>query len=216
MKSDDENDIFDWQSPRDHLLTIDPVTNTPAPAVPILSAAPTPTTSAAAEHPTPDSPAKRKGKATAGRTFGRDTSSNREEEADQRPAKMRRRYHVITADSDEDDSRTEIPVPKPMQNDQPGRVRKQQYFMDRSYTHDLSRQNTSPGPIKRNMERDYRQKEGGKIVKVKDLKPMCVKDYLEYKFSQRSPALLKDIVYDQAKQLIGLRHKPITLQDALP
>ncbi|KAL4295235.1 hypothetical protein GQ457_12G011010 [Hibiscus cannabinus] len=26
----------------------------------------------------------------------------------------------------------------------------------------------------------------------------------------------RDIVYDQVKQLIGLRHKPITLQDALP
>ncbi|KAL4278222.1 hypothetical protein GQ457_03G015770 [Hibiscus cannabinus] len=91
------------------------------------------------------------------------------------------------------------------------------------------------------------------IVKVKDLKPKRIKDYLEYKFSRRSPTLLKnevntvpvrdqkheltpprnrypcdngykevtvlpsrDIVYDQVKQLIGLRHKPITLQDALP
>ncbi|KAL4291148.1 hypothetical protein GQ457_14G012550 [Hibiscus cannabinus] len=102
------------------------------------------------------------------------------------------------------------------------------------------------------------QKEGGRIVKVKDLKPKRIKDYLEYKFSQMSPALLKelnsrnevntvhvrdqkheltpprnrypcdngykevtvlpsrDIVYDQVKQLIGLRHKPITLQNALP
>ncbi|KAL4303036.1 hypothetical protein GQ457_10G010080 [Hibiscus cannabinus] len=111
------------------------------------------------------------------------------------------------------------------------------------------------------------QEESGRIVKVKDLKPKRIKGYLEYKFSQRSPALLKgtpiclisrelnsskevntvhvrdqkheltpprnrypcdngykevtvlpsrDIVYDQAKQLFGLRHKPITLQDALP
>ncbi|KAL4319399.1 hypothetical protein GQ457_18G009320 [Hibiscus cannabinus] len=116
---------------------------------------------------------------------------------------------------------------------------------------ELPAQISSPGPIKRN-------KEGGKIVKVKDLKPKCIKDYLEYKFSQRSLALLKelnsskevntvhdrdqkheptpprnrypcdngykevtvlpsrDIVYDQAKQLFGLRHKPITMQDALP
>ncbi|KAL4325039.1 hypothetical protein GQ457_11G026360 [Hibiscus cannabinus] len=101
-------------------------------------------------------------------------------------------------------------------------------------------------------------KEGQRIVKVEDLKPKRIKDYLEYKFSQRSPALLKelnsrnevntvhvrdqkhelapprnrypcdneykevtvlplrDIVYDQVKQLIRLRHKPITLQDALP
>ncbi|KAL4333210.1 hypothetical protein GQ457_07G005920 [Hibiscus cannabinus] len=35
------------------------------------------------------------------------------------------------------------------------------------------------------------QKEGRKIVKVKDLKPRRIKGYLEYKFSQRSPALLK-------------------------
>ncbi|KAL4282731.1 hypothetical protein GQ457_16G018280 [Hibiscus cannabinus] len=109
FSSDDENDVFDWQSPRDNLLPIGPVTTTPAPAVPILSAAPTPTTSAAVERPTPDSPAKRKGKATAGRTFGRDTSSSPEEEVGQRPAKRRRRYHVITVDSDEDDSSAEIP-----------------------------------------------------------------------------------------------------------
>ncbi|KAL4318496.1 hypothetical protein GQ457_18G009490 [Hibiscus cannabinus] len=102
------------------------------------------------------------------------------------------------------------------------------------------------------------QKEGRRIVKDEDLKPKRIKDYLEYKFSQRSLTLLKelnsrnevntvhvrdqkhelapprnrypcdngykevtvlplrDIVYDQVKQLIGLRHKPITPQDALP
>ncbi|KAL4295209.1 hypothetical protein GQ457_12G011970 [Hibiscus cannabinus] len=171
FSSDDESDIFDWQSPRDNVLPIGPVTTTPAPVVSILSAAPTPTTSAAAERPTLDSPAKRKGKATAGRTFGRDTSSSPEEEADQRPAKRRRRYHVITADSDEDDSITEIPMPKPMQiyarNDQPGRVRKQHYFMDRSYTQNLNFDHKDPeyveaeyqprfpaGAERRNLKRD--------------------------------------------------------------
>ncbi|KAK9033889.1 hypothetical protein V6N11_050070 [Hibiscus sabdariffa] len=119
FSSDDENDIFDWQSPRDHLLTLGPVTTTPAPAAPILSAAPTPTTSAVAERPTPDSPARKKGKATAGRTIGRDNPSSPEEEADQRPAKRRRRYHVITADSDDDDSSAELPVPKPMKSANP-------------------------------------------------------------------------------------------------
>ncbi|KAK8648817.1 hypothetical protein V6N13_129559 [Hibiscus sabdariffa] len=118
FSSDDENDIFDWQSPRDHLLTLGPVTTTPAPAVPILSATPTPTRSAVAELPTPDSPAKKRGKVTAGRTIGRDNPSSPEEEADQRPAKRRRRYHVITADSD-DDSSAELPVPKPMQSTDP-------------------------------------------------------------------------------------------------
>ncbi|KAL4271263.1 hypothetical protein GQ457_13G014440 [Hibiscus cannabinus] len=80
FSSDDENDVFDWQSPRDHLQPLGPITTTPAPAILILSAAPTPTTSAVAERPTPDSPAKRKGKATSGRTFGRDIPSSLEDE----------------------------------------------------------------------------------------------------------------------------------------
>ncbi|KAL4302607.1 hypothetical protein GQ457_10G009590 [Hibiscus cannabinus] len=106
--SDDENDIFDWQSPRDHLLTISPSTSTPTLAAPILSATPTPTTAAAVERPTPDSPTRKRGKATAGRTLGRDTSS--EEEAVQRPDKRRRRYHIITAESDDDGSDAEVPA----------------------------------------------------------------------------------------------------------
>ncbi|KAL4298399.1 hypothetical protein GQ457_12G011960 [Hibiscus cannabinus] len=117
--SDDENDVFDWQSPRDYLQPLGPITTTPALAVPILSAAPTPTTSAVAERPTPDSPARRKGKATAGRTFGRDIHSSPEDEADQRPAKRRRKYHVITAEIDEQDSSAEIPMSKPMQSVDP-------------------------------------------------------------------------------------------------
>ncbi|KAL4269676.1 hypothetical protein GQ457_HM001300 [Hibiscus cannabinus] len=109
FSSEDENDIFDWQSPRDHMLALGPSTSTPAPAAPILSAAPTPTTAAAVERPTPDSPARKKGKATVGRTFDRgNTSSPDEEEADQRPAKRRRKYHVIIPESDEDDSDAEV------------------------------------------------------------------------------------------------------------
>ncbi|KAL4347948.1 hypothetical protein GQ457_17G008270 [Hibiscus cannabinus] len=119
FSSDDENDVCDWQSPRDHLQPLGPITTTPTPAVPILSVAPTPTTFAVAERPTPDSPARRKGKATAGRTLGREIHSSPEDEADQRPAKRRRKYHVITADSDEEDSSAEIPVFKPMQSADP-------------------------------------------------------------------------------------------------
>ncbi|KAL4369152.1 hypothetical protein GQ457_05G022530 [Hibiscus cannabinus] len=105
FSSDDENDIFDWQSPRDHLLALGPSTSTPAPVAPILSATLTLTTGAAVERPTPDSPTRKRGKATAGITFDRgSTSSPDKEEADQRPAKRRGRYHVITAESDEDDS----------------------------------------------------------------------------------------------------------------
>ncbi|KAK8984868.1 hypothetical protein V6N11_064414 [Hibiscus sabdariffa] len=95
----------EFKSPRDHLLTLGPSTPTPAPAAPILSAAPMPTTYAVAERPTPDSPIRKRGKPTAGRTVARDDPSSPEEEADQRPAKRRRRYHVITADSDDDGSR---------------------------------------------------------------------------------------------------------------
>ncbi|KAK8683875.1 hypothetical protein V6N13_039921 [Hibiscus sabdariffa] len=119
FSSDKENDVFDWQSQRDHLLTLGPATTTPAPAAPILSAAPTPTTSVVAERPTPDSPARKRGKATAGRTIGRDDPSSPEEEADQHPAKRRRKYHIITADSDDDDSSAELPVPKPMKSADP-------------------------------------------------------------------------------------------------
>ncbi|KAL4304426.1 hypothetical protein GQ457_10G009210 [Hibiscus cannabinus] len=62
---------------------------------------------------TPDSPTRKRGKATTGRTFNQGIpSSPEEEEAEQRPAKRRRRYHVITAESDEDGSDAEIPVVK--------------------------------------------------------------------------------------------------------
>ncbi|KAK8974685.1 hypothetical protein V6N11_013151 [Hibiscus sabdariffa] len=108
FSSDDENDVFDWNSPRDHLQPLGPTPSQPAEAVPILSAAPTPVTSAIAKHQVPDSPAQRKGKAKAGRSFGRDIPSSPEEE-EQRPAKRKRRYHVISADSD-DDSSAELPA----------------------------------------------------------------------------------------------------------
>ncbi|KAK8644568.1 hypothetical protein V6N13_123871 [Hibiscus sabdariffa] len=61
-----------------------------------------------------------------------------------------------------------------------------------------------------------------RIVKVKDSKPKHIKDYLEYKYScdngYKEVTVLpsRDIMHNQVKQLIGLRHKPITLQDALP
>ncbi|KAK8975564.1 hypothetical protein V6N11_055712 [Hibiscus sabdariffa] len=96
LSSDDENDVFDWQSPP-----------------------PTPTTSAIAERSTPNSPTRRKGKAKAGRIFGREIPSSPDEEAEQRPPKRRRKYHVITAESDEDDSTTEIPIARPEQSADP-------------------------------------------------------------------------------------------------
>ncbi|KAK8658761.1 hypothetical protein V6N13_036955 [Hibiscus sabdariffa] len=65
FSSDNQNDVFDWQSPREHLQPLGPTPSKPAEVVPILSAAPTPATSAISERPTPDSPARRKGKATA-------------------------------------------------------------------------------------------------------------------------------------------------------
>ncbi|KAK8684159.1 hypothetical protein V6N13_040190 [Hibiscus sabdariffa] len=113
FSSDDENDIFDWQSPRDHLQPLD-LTATPAPAVPILSAALTTSASPARESLT-----QRKGKAKAGRIIGSNIPSSPEEEAEQRPLKRRRKYHVITAESDEDDSTAEVPVARPEQSDDP-------------------------------------------------------------------------------------------------
>ncbi|KAK8628791.1 hypothetical protein V6N13_009374 [Hibiscus sabdariffa] len=128
LSSDDENDIFDWQSPRDHLHPISPAPqradapesstsqqskNKEPAEVPILALAPTLVRHATTERPAPESPARRKGKATAGRTVGRHTpSSPDEEEFEQRPAKRQRQYHVITPGSD-DDSSAEIPVSQP-------------------------------------------------------------------------------------------------------
>ncbi|KAL4308840.1 hypothetical protein GQ457_01G022150 [Hibiscus cannabinus] len=179
FSSDDENDVFDWQSPRDHLQPIGPTPSKPAMAVPILSAALTPATSAIAERPTPVSPARRKGKATAGRSFGRTIpSSPEEEEPEQRPAKRQRRYHVITADSD-DDSSAELLV-WDLNN---------VIFLIKRYCWKLFvlfrfyAKNDQPGRIK---SRQYFEVEGGRNkVKVKDLKPKRIKDYLECKISQR-------------------------------
>ncbi|KAK9028923.1 hypothetical protein V6N11_026058 [Hibiscus sabdariffa] len=119
FSSDEENDVFDWQSLHDHLQPIGPTPSKPAEAVPILSAAPTPATFTIAELPTPDSPARKKGKATTSRSFDRNIpSSPEEEEPEQRPAKRHRRYHIITADSDDDNS-AEILVAQPEKSADP-------------------------------------------------------------------------------------------------
>ncbi|KAL4325924.1 hypothetical protein GQ457_11G033310 [Hibiscus cannabinus] len=70
-----------------------------------------------------------------------------------------------------------------------------------------------------------------RIVKVKDLKPKRIKGYLEYKFSRRSPTLLKLLYFMNSRKRVNTvhvrdqkheltlprnRHKPITQQDALP
>ncbi|KAL4291118.1 hypothetical protein GQ457_14G016420 [Hibiscus cannabinus] len=55
-------------------------------------------------------------------------------------------------------------------------------------TQNLSRQSIGPDFLAQADKQTY-QKEGRKIVKVKDLKPKHIKGYLEYKFSQMSPAL---------------------------
>ncbi|KAK8705152.1 hypothetical protein V6N13_048760 [Hibiscus sabdariffa] len=105
FSSDDENDVFDWQSPRDHLKPVGPTPSKPAVAVPILSPAPT-----LANRPIPDSPARRKSKTTAGRTITRsDPSSPDEEHAAHQPAQKRRRRHIITSDSD-DENNAEVPT----------------------------------------------------------------------------------------------------------
>ncbi|KAL4379168.1 hypothetical protein GQ457_02G025710 [Hibiscus cannabinus] len=120
----------------------------------------------------------------------------------------------------------------------------------------MSRQSTSPESLPRAEERkirkglrfhqqnslkhpySMRESEGRpRIVKVKDLKPKHIKDYLEYKnevntvhvrdqkheltpprnrypcdngYKEVTVLPSRDTAYDQVKQLIGLRHKPIT------
>ncbi|KAK8640255.1 hypothetical protein V6N13_008014 [Hibiscus sabdariffa] len=106
LSSDDENDIFDWQTPRGHPLAPRPTqqqaaatsaTHSPDPTdVPILQSAPIPA------QPTMETHHRRKGKTTAGRVLTRSDQSSPEEEADHQPAQKRRRRHIITSDSDDD------------------------------------------------------------------------------------------------------------------
>ncbi|KAK8632715.1 hypothetical protein V6N13_073098 [Hibiscus sabdariffa] len=108
ISSDDENDIFDWQTPRGHppaprptqqQATTTSATHSPDPAdVPILQSAPIPA------QPTMETHHRRKGKTTAGRVLTRSDQSSPEEEADHQPAQKRRRRNVITSDGDEDHS----------------------------------------------------------------------------------------------------------------
>ncbi|KAK8547628.1 hypothetical protein V6N12_031762 [Hibiscus sabdariffa] len=107
LSSDDENDVFDRQFPRDHLQPAG--ASQPTRAVPTLSPAPTPANSVAADRPTPDSPARRKSKIPAGRILTRSDPTSSEEEADHQPAQKRRRRHIITSDSD-DDCRAAVPT----------------------------------------------------------------------------------------------------------
>ncbi|KAL4385988.1 hypothetical protein GQ457_09G017520 [Hibiscus cannabinus] len=185
------------ESPRDHLQPLGPTTTTPAPVVPILSAAPTPATSTVAERPTPDSPTRRKGKATAGRAFGREIPSSPEDEADQRPAKRRRKYHVITADNDDDDSSAEVPISKPMQGST--------WIASQKEKHLHFKKCMIQGPC----ETLWLPETGSRQINFCMLevpgKYPCDNGYKEVTVLPS-----RDIVYDQAEQLFGLRHKPIT------
>ncbi|KAK8560296.1 hypothetical protein V6N12_013095 [Hibiscus sabdariffa] len=106
ISSDDENNIFDWQTPRGHPPAPRPTQqqaaatsvrhNPDPPNVPILQPAPIPA------QPTMETHHRRKGKTTAGRVLTRSDQSSPEEEADHQPAQKRRRRHIITSDSDAD------------------------------------------------------------------------------------------------------------------
>ncbi|KAK8557926.1 hypothetical protein V6N12_010149 [Hibiscus sabdariffa] len=112
LSSDDENDIFDWQTPRGYPPAPRPTQQqaaatsarqSPDPAdAPILQPAPIPA------QPTMETHHQRKGKAPAGRLITRSDPSNPDEEAAQQPAQKRRRYHIITTDSDEEQSAAAI------------------------------------------------------------------------------------------------------------
>ncbi|KAK8696712.1 hypothetical protein V6N13_001844 [Hibiscus sabdariffa] len=62
-----------------------------------------------------------------------------------------------------------------------------------------------------------RQKKAGKTKRV-GIKAQALKVYLEYKSQPKEVTAFppRDIKYKKEKQLIGLRDKPITKQDALP
>ncbi|KAK8624430.1 hypothetical protein V6N13_065775 [Hibiscus sabdariffa] len=104
LSSDDENDIFDWQTPRGFPLASCPTQAAATSArqsqdptdVPILQPAPIPA------HPSMETHHQRKGKAPAGRLITRSDPSSLEEEAAHQPAQKRRRRHIITSDSDDD------------------------------------------------------------------------------------------------------------------
>ncbi|KAK8540287.1 hypothetical protein V6N12_046574 [Hibiscus sabdariffa] len=113
FSSDDENDVFDWQTPRGHPSAPRPTqqqaaatsaTHSPDPAdVPILYTAPIPAqTALETQH-------RGKGKTTAGRVLNRTDQSSQDEEADHQPAQKRRRRIILTSDSD-DDLSTAVPT----------------------------------------------------------------------------------------------------------
>ncbi|KAK8708220.1 hypothetical protein V6N13_059264 [Hibiscus sabdariffa] len=109
FSSDDENDIFDWQTPRELQQPIRPTPKqTPTPVeVPILQPAPITAQTTSADQPIAEASPKRKGKTPAGRTITRtDPSSPKEEQAAHQPAQKRRRYHIITSDSEDEQSAT--------------------------------------------------------------------------------------------------------------
>ncbi|KAK9025132.1 hypothetical protein V6N11_065029 [Hibiscus sabdariffa] len=90
FSSDDENDVFDWQTPRGHPSAPRPTqqqaaetsaTHSPDPAdVPILYTAPIPA------QPALETQHQRKGKTTAGRVLNRTDQSSPDEEADHQAA----------------------------------------------------------------------------------------------------------------------------------
>ncbi|KAK8569347.1 hypothetical protein V6N13_107190 [Hibiscus sabdariffa] len=106
ISSDDENDIFDWQTPRGHPPASRPTQQqaaatsarySPDPAdVPILQSTPIPA------QPTMETHHRRKGKTTAGRVVTRSDQSSPDEDTTHQPAQKRRRRHIITSDSDDD------------------------------------------------------------------------------------------------------------------
>ncbi|KAK8977425.1 hypothetical protein V6N11_049554 [Hibiscus sabdariffa] len=110
FSSDDENDVFDWQTPRGHPSAPRPTqqqaaetsaTHSPDPAdVPILYTAPIPA------QPALETQHRRKGKTTAGRVLNRTDQSSPDEEADHQTAQKRRRRIILTSDSDDDLSAT--------------------------------------------------------------------------------------------------------------
>ncbi|KAL4302003.1 hypothetical protein GQ457_10G010610 [Hibiscus cannabinus] len=66
-----------------------------------------------------------------------------------------------------------------------------------SKTQKASKQNLGPDISSRGRRTMY-QREGRIKVNIKDLKPKRIKDYLECKISQKSPALLKYLLFNDS------------------
>ncbi|KAL4303123.1 hypothetical protein GQ457_10G009170 [Hibiscus cannabinus] len=82
-------------------------------------------------------------------------------------------------------------------NDQPGRMKCSSIIFQPRPKDEIAERDIYRTRIFSNIPKGSAYQRGGRNkVKVKDLKPKGIKDYLECKISQRSPALLKYLLFN--------------------